>query len=793
MNKIQIIALFIFLPFWAGAQAQLKGNVKNNGTPIGWANVVLSDLQGKIASGTLTKEDGSFELQLKPGSYQIKISFLGFDTWEREMLLDKNTDLGIVQLKEQQGKLNEVVIVAKKKMIEYKADRLVFNVEGNISATGGNAVNALSAAPGVMVQNGAISLLGKGASRVMINGRLLELSGAELISYLNAIAASDIKSIEVITNPPAKYEAAGDGGLINIILKKGMQDSWKNTSNLAYDQATYGFLSLRNSFFYNKNRVRFSVNGGGTLGYQKSKETLDAYYPKGNWELQTAGKQKQDNAATGVAFDYDLSSRTSIGVQYQGNFNNPDRTDYTQTQIYNASHQIDSLLINTANNDLYNRSHAYNAHLVSKLDTQERKLSIDVDHFTYSSGIDNNFVAKTYLPDGSFLNVNQAANNASTRHIANTSLKVDVEHPLQFINLSYGAKASFIKSNAAIQYFNTMGNSPVLDPSRSNVFEYRENNQAFYVSGTKQVNGKLSLQLGLRLENTQTEGYSATLGQKNTNDYVKLFPTFYLSYKATANHSWLFNYGRRINRPSFANLNPFRSYINSKSYSEGNPFLRPSFNDNFDLSLVYKGKLRTNVFFNVTTDGYGVIFSSDPQTNTQIISRENYFREYYYGIGENYSASIAPWWQSENLVYLLGSKTKFVNGINAVPANNVQLYLNSNHSFSLGKTTKLQADAFYTSRVRRGLYEVGDMFGLNLGIRQDLLNGKLQVAALANDIFNTAYLKDYASVVNGIKQVYSENSSNRFFRLSLTYSFGNNKMEAKNRSFGNDEERRRSN
>lgn len=793
MKNLIVIALFSLLPLCLSAQVQLKGNVKNNQEPIGWANVVLLTSEGKPVTGDLTKEDGSFALQVKTGNYQLKITFVGYEALTKELLIDKDTDLGTLQLKQQGNNLNEVVVVAKKKLIEYKADRLIFNVENSVMANGGNATNAIAASPGILIQNGNISLLGKGSARVMINGRLLELTGQDLINYLSAISASDIKSIEVINNPPAKYEASGDGGLVNIILKKGAINAWKNTTNLAYSQSKYGFLTLNNSFFYNKDKVKFSLNAGGRTGSLKTREDLNTYYPTGVWELKSEGKENQDNASAGVALDYDLSHKTTIGLQYVGNFNNPDRTDLTKIRINDTKQQLSSMLINNADNDLNNKSHTYNAHLISTLDTLNRKLAIDVDYFTYGAKIDNNFVTNTFLPNGEFLNTNQSARNISNQRIRNFGLKVDMEHPLKFMNLSYGGRLSFVNSKADVKYYNTISGSPAFDPNRSNEFDYQERTQAIYVSGVKQLNTKLSLQLGLRLENTQTEGYAATLDQKNTNNYLKLFPTAYLSYQQNEKHHFIFNYGRRINRPSFANLNPFRSYLNSTSYSEGNPFLRPSFNDNFEFTHVYKGNLRTNVFFNVTTDGFGVIFTSDANTNTQVISRENYYKEYYYGVGESYLFKVGAWWQSQNMVYLLGSSTNFTNNINAAPKNGMQLYLTTNNTFALGKSTKVQADFFFSSKVKRGLYEVGDIYGLNIGLRQELLKNKVQVALLANDVFNTAYLKNYASVVNGIKQVYSQNNSSRFFRLSLTYNFGNAKINVKSRDFGNEEERKRTN
>ena len=790
--KTIILYALLMLPLWAQSQVQLKGNVKGNNEPIVWANVILTDTAGKVITGALTKEDGSFELKLKNGSYQLKISYLGFTAWEKSIQIAKDTDLGVIILQPKED-LQEVKIVARKKLIEYKTDRIVFNVENSISASGGNAVSAIGAAPGVMVLNNAISILGKGAARVMVNGRLIELTGDDLINYLNSIAATDIASVEVITNPPAKYEAGGNGGLINIILKKGALNSWKNTTSTTYDQSTYSFYTLRDNFLYNKNKIRLAMNIGGKLGNLKETENLNTYYPNGLWELSRVGKQQQHNISGGMVFDYDISDRTTLGIQYMGNQDNPDSKSLTTIKIRNTTHQIDSLLINDGLYKLSNSGHTYNAHVITKLDTAGRKLSVDLDYFIYSSKIDNNFVTSAYLPDMNFLNTNQSAINLSEQNIHNTSIKVDMEHPLKFINLSYGAKMSFITSKADLSYYNKISGDAVLDKNQSNEFEYQENNQSFYVNGIKNLGSQFSFQIGLRMENIQTKGYSGTKDQTTVNNYLRLFPTFYLSYKKDENNSFLFNYGRRVNRPVFRDLNPFRAYLNSKSYSEGNPFLQPSYNDNFDFTYVYKGNLRTNLFFNITTDGFGVVFNSDPVTNIQIISRQNYFKEYYYGIGESYTVNVIPWWQSQNSAYLLGSKSVFNALVRATPKNSGQLYFTTNNTFSLSAATKIQADYFYSSSVKRGLYETGQLSGLNLGIKQSIFKNKLQLSMLLNDVFNTAYLKDYTSVVNGIKQVYGQNNSSRFFRFSLTYSFGNDKVSVKQRSTGNEDERRRTN
>ena len=792
MKKVNLI-IFLLLPLFCLAQStfKLKGKITEEKTSLGWSNVIVSTQNGKIVDGTTTKEDGTFEINIKKGIYKIGITLLGFTNWEKEISIEKDTDLGTIILKENATNLGEVVVKTKINTIEQKIDRVVYNVENNISVVGGDALSAINTAPGVVVQSNAINILGKGASRVMIDGCMIELSGEELNGFLKSISATDIKSIEVITNPPAKYEANGTGGIINVILKKGIRNSWKNSSVISYDQNKYGIYTLRNSFFYSKNKFRFAFSGNGRTGNSRSTEDLDIYYPNGLWAVKDDSKQKENNLSGRVSLDYNLSGRTTIGFQYLNENAAPDMRSKTDIKIFNTSKTLDSLLVNNGYNNKYSGSQTYNAHLVSKLDTLGRKVSVDLDYFTYNSKFDKNFVATSYSPDGTYQNTNQSARNNSNQNIDNVSVKTDLEQPFQFVNLSYGAKVSFIKSNSDVFYYNTISGTPELDSNQSNVFEYKENNQAIYISGDKKINDKITVQLGFRLENTQTNGYSETLNQKVENNYLKLFPSLYADYKLNKNHGFNFSYGKRINRPGFGLLNPFRSYINSNSYSEGNPFLKPSFSNNFDFTYSYKKNLRTNIFFNTINDGYGVVFTSNPEINTQIMSRENYFKENSFGIGENYSAEITSWFETQSSAYLLGSKTSFISDINAVPSNSMQVYLSTENTISLGETTKLQVEYFYSSPFKKGLYEIGYMSGLNIAIRQSLFKNKLQLNFLINDIFNKSYLKGYKSIVNGVTQVYSQNESSRFFRLSATYNFGNKKINVEQRKFGNEDEKKR--
>ncbi len=765
----------------------------NEKEPIPFANVILTQEDGNIVNGGITDEDGNFSITAKKGNYKLIISFIGYVDMNQDIELFDTINLGTITLTDSTTSLDEVVIKTTKKVIERKPDRLIFNVENSIAASGGDAMDALRVAPGIALQNNAITMIGRGESRVMIDGRLLQLSGEELVDFLASIAADDIKKIEIITNPPAQYEAAGNGGLINIVYKRGARNSWKNNTSLAYNQNKYQFTTLRNNFFYNKNRLRFSLSTNGTLGNRREDEEIDVLYPDGQWLSDANVKARRDNISGRLSIDYDITEKTTIGAQYLGNYSTPDYDILANTQIFNATNQIDSTLINNSLSGRSINSHLYNVHMTTKLDTLDRRISFDLDYFDYDNKLKQNDLVNSFSPNGDFIGINLQSQNLGNQRIDNVSFKVDVEHPFSNININYGGKISFIKTINDLQNLTIQSAAPLFNPNSSNEFEYTEKIQAAYINGSKKIGDHWEFQTGLRLENTDTEGFSKTLNQKNTNQYLKLFPTAYISYQKNDNHTFSFNYGKRINRPSFRNLNPFRIYINSNAFSEGNPFLQPSFTDNFEFNHTYKGKLTTNAFLNIRSDGFGTIFSADEETEVQSIIRENYYTNYNWGIGEIYSFDTLSWWKSQNQIYLLGSKTVVDDNVTGVPQNGTQLYLATNNTFSLSKNTKLQANFWYRSPSKFVLFDISESYSFDLAIKHSMFKDKLQLSLALNDIFDKANDGKLTSIVNNVETVYAQNYSTRFARISISYSFGNSKIKNKQRNFGNDEERRRSN
>ena len=792
-TKTRFLSILITLFFSTVLLAQtITGKITDATGIIPFANVTIKDNQYKIITGTTTDDDGLFKLKISKGTYTIEVSYLGYKNWKKEINVSANLNLGTIFLEENSQKLEEIVFKTEKRVLERKIDRLIFNVEKSIAATGGNGLDVLKITPGVQVQNGSLEILGKGATRVMINGRISPLAGDELVSFLSGFSADDIQKIEVITNPPAKYEASGNGGLINIVLKKGLQDFWKNSTTISYNQNKYNFTTLNNNFFYNKGKISFSGSLNATKGSLENLEGLSINYPTNNWKIDVNSEIVKDQFSGRFLIDYAVSKNTTFGLQYLGNTRTPEIIGVTTSSIFDNNSNLEKALVNQGDNVVDNKNHSLNFHLITQLDSLGKSISFDADYFTFNSENSRDFFTEEFNNLGNSQGVNSAALNIANQEIENLNAKIDVEHPLEKINLSYGVKASFTKTKSDVLYFDTLSGTPVLDSSRSNEFMYNEDVLAAYFFANTKLNEKLEMQFGLRLEDTKTKGVNAEINQETINNYTKLFPSLYFSYAKNDNNNFGFTYGRRISRPNFRNLNPFRFYINDNSYSVGNPFLQPTFSDNIEFSHLYKNNLSTSISVNITKGGSGTVFTSDATNQTQIVTRENYYNQYNYGIKESFSFSKSNWFNSQNSVNLLGYYTKFTKDFGSDPKNGVQVHLTSNNTFSLSENTKLQVNSWYSSKHNRGLFSLGEMFDLSLGLQHNF-KSNIKMSLLFSDVFKTSGLNNFKSTINGIEQVYRQNESTRSFRVSLSYDFGNKKINVKDRYFGNDDERRRSN
>lgn len=693
-----------------------------------------------------------------------------------------------------QNEIKEITISGKKKLIERKIDRIVFNVEQSVAAQGGDAMDALKVIPNVRIAGENISIIGKNSVRVMVNDKLLQISGEELQSYLKSIPTANIQKIEVITNPNAKYDAEGNSGLINILLKETKEDNWNATLRSTYQQATYERLTHGVGLSYQKNKFSAMTNINYTYGNRLYTNNIRYHYPSELWKYNMFYKTKFNTLSSLINLNYTLTPKSSLGFQFLGYFSDNKTFDTNNNYAHHyTNHSLLKYYKTEGNSFSKPNNISLNLNYNHKLDDNGKKFSIDADYFTLKSDRDNYFTS-----DLQNFNLHQISKsyttNFSIQHLKNYSLKTDWELPYHWANLSFGAKinSTETQNKVAINFFDR--DTLHLNESINDHFQYTENTQALYLSANKKFGKKWEAKAGLRGEYTQTKAQSISLNQTTNRDYFKLFPTFYLSYNTDDNHTFSVQYGRRIGRPAFWQLNPSREYDGNKSYTTGNPFLQPSFTDNYEIGYSYKSLLNASLFFSKNSGIISQVARHNTQEDSQIFRHENSMNSLYSGGNISLTFSPMKFWETNISInatyaeanpYNLEIYAKKYSGWEGTTSFYNTLNLNKSKTFSASFN-------YWYTFPSKGMGLSGETSSLDIGFRYLALDKKLTIGLNFEDIFRSSE-STFHTTDSGINQYFTQYYDSQLVRLSLVYKFGNDKISLKQRTTGNEEERNRAN
>lgn len=792
--KSKYLIFFILVFQYTFSQFNISGEVHEDDIPFTYLEVVLYDANQRALTSVFTDEKGFFIFKVEKGNYILEGRILGKILFKKIFQVDENVNLGKIQVESTQ-ELEGVIVTARKNLIERKIDRLVFNVENAVSVTGGNALDALKITPRIKVVNDQISMIGKGGMMVMINERPLQLSGDDLSNFLKTLNAEDIKNIEVINNPPSKYSAEGNSGIINIVTKKGKNDAWNASIRTIYQQATYATGNTGGSFNVQHRKIEFNSNITYANGSNAPDETSKIFYPNSTWDIVNRRRDFSNNMSIRFGMNYTFNERLKTGFNFNHINSQPVMKDNERTNILNPSlTTLDSIIRTNAKNEYSKILSSLNYFVVYQIDTIGRKLSLDIDLFKYKNTTNRTFRTQSFFSENEPKPTSPIeARNFGVQQINNYAVNMDMEHPAEIVNLNYGGRISQIKTDNLFNFFDILNQNEVIDITQSNVFEYKENIQAVYFSGQKEFNEKWEAKFGLRYEWTQTVGFSQTNNQTNTNEYQKLFPTFYVSYKANDNHAFNINYGKRIQRPTYNFLNPFRFVSNPFSFSEGNPFLQPAFVDNIEFEYAYKDNLITNIYFSKLDDGFEQATILDAATNVQQIVPLNFIVNQTIGVSQTVIVNIKDGWNincSANLYYS-STNSKIPQTLQFLSGWNGEFNVSNDFVLNKSKTLLANFNYNYTTRGVDNLDVNSSANQLNTSFKWLLLDKKMVVSLYVNDIFSSNRFT-YTTFSNEIKNSFINYYDERFFRLGVIYNIGK-KINFKNRDNKNVEDQDRIN
>ena len=758
-------------------QGKLLGSTSKR--PIDFSNVLLlSPADSSLVTGAVSDASGSFQLSAPSGDYILQIKGLSHQTYTKTLSVPTSSatlDLGTIALTEESVQLQAVTVSAKRPIITRKADRLVFDAE-QLSLGAQSALDVLKQTPGLSVSDDGISVIGKGNVIVLINDKRVRLSGKALVSLLRSYTSRDLGQVEVITTPPAKYEAEGNAGILNIVLKKSKNDFFGGSISAGYQlvqDKSSGNLS--GNLNYKRGKTTASLTAGyGTWTYASGFST-EKIYPSTQRssfsETRYVGKSKGPNLR--ATFDYDLRPDLSFGLSCSYSPDGGTLSRDNNTRDYDLPAK--ALRQYALGTDLEKTNSGYltaNLHLEKAFMSHPgRKLSWDVDYVSSDSKTDDDFRAESFTPLNVLIPGSAFVYSSHGTKQANSVLtNIDFVLPIGKAQTSFGVKGTWSHTNNLLHY--KQHTEPLLNGRREEV-SFDEHIYAFYADASLPLSDKWTSRAGVRLEYTHNAGELNGVGRLNLKDYLNVFPTLYLGFTPSERHAFSLDGTVRLERPGFFQLSPFPRYENQYTIMKGREDLRASKQGSLNLGYTFGGKLNFSAFGKYRWDGLTQFISLDAVTNQAQYLWGNNETEYAWGLSNNYyftSLSFLQAYLNQSVQY---TQSKVRNeegkgwdndGLSYMASVNTTLFFNRSKTF----TGNINV-SYSTPRVENG-FKMESMFNTSVGLAYALCQGKLKLSANVYNLFNRDFT---ASTITGGNKITARNfASPKFFNLGLTYSFG---------------------
>ncbi|MBC2838172.1 outer membrane beta-barrel protein [Robiginitalea sp. SC105] len=763
----------------------VSGFVKDtDGAPLPYANVLLLRPADSVQFlGASSDESGFFRLEgVPPELYLLQPKYFGYQSDPVPLEVRADLRIGALVMKEDADQLDEVVVTSQRPTIERKADRVVFNVENTVLSSG-STWDILRNAPGVIAGPESLEIRGQAAT-IYLNDNKVQLSQEEVMELLKGLTGDLILSVEVIPLPPASFEAS-DGPILNIRTRQNIVPGYKGSVRGEYTQAVFPKYSLGTSHFF-KNE-KFGAFASYSIAPQKELKVSDSYinYIDAGNDIYARWDTRMDRIARSRAqqgnliLDYNPSGRDQLKLTANLGYSPDKRSAYTlATAMRNGQGVLDSTLrtASVLDEDRLNAS----AELNYQRSLGEKGATLKAGgHYTYFR-LDRTQDGNTdyFDPSGAFLRDFSFATDAGQRIDIYTS-QLDLDLPVGSGNLETGLRGSFIESRNAIDYLDVNNAEPPFDIALTDRFTYKEQVYAAYAS-LYQEWAAWSLRLGLRAEQTHVRARSETLDEINNQDYLELFPTLYLGRTLGEKHSMSLTYNRRLTRPNYQDLNPFRFFLNENDYNEGNPGLVPNFSHNFNLNLSLDNTYFIDLYYRDNGRFISTLSFQDNVNQTLLEIKQNTQGSISYGLDFTVSKTLREWWQlyaynslfyeEETLLAVLSPQEAYTNRVSGLYS-----YLSNSFTLSGDGTWTGDLSLLYLSGFLHGSFKRSETMTLDAGIRKSLWNGRAALTLVAEDLLGRANATYTSRYYNQDNAFYSRPET-RFIRLGFTYNFGNYRL-----------------
>lgn len=802
--KINLFILFALVAntLLLGQSGGIKGQLQeSNGAAVLYANVALySTTDSSLVKVETSDEAGIFQIKDVPvANYRLVATYLGMPDLVIERLVVKanaDTDLGVLTFQAAGIELATATVAASRAMVEIKPDRTVFNVQGTINAVGENGLDLLRKAPGVTIDNNDnINVLSRSGVLVYVDGKRLPLSGEDLSNYLRNLNAEQIDRIDIITNPGAKYEAEGNAGILDIRLKKNENEGANGTISTTFSQGKYSRANTNLTGNY-RNR---NLNAFGSLGYATSDNWNDMAFKSFQNGLlldeNTRSLSDQITPSFRLGTDFFLSEKHTIGFLVSGQMNQSEGITNNNINIFTLSNSLnepDSLLraLNIQENrrlqQTYNINYRYDI-------GQGKSLNIDLDYGQFNNEQTRDQPNRYFAPDGS-TPLSEVINYFDTPiDIAIYTAKADYEMPLGKGVLGSGAKFSKVQTANTFEFYDVLQGERLINDRRSNNFDYNENVYAAYLNYAGKFNGQWSFSAGMRTEITDADGLLKTLRADLEEapvllNYISFFPSAGLTYQINPakGNTLSLNYGRRINRPDYNILNPFRNQMSELSYERGNPFLNPEIVDNIELGYTLAYRYNFKLAYSRTNNQITRLIGPDEiDPRAGFISWDNLATQTNYSFNASLPFTVSKKWDAFFNVSAGYIDNQADYGDGAVIDLQAFTYsIFSQQTFKLPWELTGELSGYFSGPgIWGGVFEYQTSGSFNIGLQRRFLGDQLNLRISGSDLFFTTGWRG-TSVFNGLVSSGRGNWDSRRATISLSYNFGNEKVKSRNRKTG---------
>ncbi|WP_291723653.1 TonB-dependent receptor [Bernardetia sp.] len=802
--KLSFFVLFLFSSFSALAQNDRHSIIgsaeSDSGDAISFAAVGLMNVaDSSLAKASVADADGNFRIvDVRNGEYFIILTSVGYQKFTSPTISVTESSAKEINLNkfviQSNNVLEAVEVTATKPMVEVLADKTVFNVEGTLAATGNSGLETLRKAPGVILDNNnSIIVEGKTGVQVYIDGKRSVLQGEDLTNYLNTLQASDIESIEIITQPSSKYDAAGSAGILNIKLKKNKNLGTNGSVGLGYsvwdNQRYNASLSLNNRTKKTNTFFTYSNRFGETGRFINLYRTQNDFIFDNR--ATTIIDQSSHNVKLGT--DFFASKKSTFGVLINGNFSNMDINTTARTPISNQSTgemlqvlQAESMNQRDFYNVLGNLNYRYE-------DTTGHTFNVDLDYGQYKND------GKTYQPN-LYYGANEQDLISSVIYemvlpvnIDIATFKMDYEQNFLKGKLGVGIKSSMVNTDNTFDFYDVEGKNRVFNEEKSNNFVYEEIVNAAYFNYNRRWK-KMNLQFGLRAEQTLSDGKLTSTQEENNErvkrNYTNFFPSGGLTYNANRNNSFALTYSRRIERPNYQNLNPFQQQIDELTARKGNAFLQPQYTDNIKFSHTYKYTLNTSISYSYVSDFFAQVTTAQDERRS-VIQEQNIATQQTWSFNLSYPFEVSKWWNAfVNLNAFHSSYEGKTDEFVSISQSTLNIY--GQNTFSLPKGYKFEVSGWYNSpSVWGGTYQTKSLGAMDLAIQKSFLEDKLSFRMSMSDVFFSSPWRGDTQFGDVLIQG-SGGWESRQIRVNLNYTFGNKQVKsARRRKTGAEEESNR--